>query len=96
MWAQQDKEGSTALLLAVKKGLTSVVRKLLELGAKTELTDQVLLVCVYDAIQYTATIYDAVATTCTHPLNHLRARSYTGTHARAHTHTHDRAARCQF
>jgi len=51
VWADQDKEGSTALMLAATKGLTSVVHKLLELGAKAELIDQVprnyMYVCMY-------------------------------------------------
>jgi len=41
VWVHQDKDGFTALMLAAKKGLTSVAHTLLELGAKAELTDQV-------------------------------------------------------
>ena len=71
MWAHQDKEGSTALMLAAKKGLTSVVHKLLELGAKAELIDQVprndLYVCTY--------VYTLVCIHI-HKLSHLYQSSY--------------------
>jgi len=41
VWVHQDEDGYTALMQAARLKLTSVVRPLLELGAKAELTDQV-------------------------------------------------------